>query len=630
MISTDRIERIKEREGSRLVVSLRRLFAKPFGFHWTNKDTSFYDGKDIWVKYDLQTGNHREFTDVELRALRHGHGVHEAGHSEFDYLQAYIDWQKEMNATCNKDWKENLKYPLSWLQFFGNMALDGRMERLIVLKSPNQQPYLDLNNYDWRFGHREKGMGEDLVNDFRSCYAHRVLGMTDLSLWQEEAVALVDSVQHLVEEIRTAPTTALCLAHVTALIQEVWPTLLEWMDIDLDDLDEEEDPFKNDEQSSDMTSGQWADSEEEAMSRSVEILERVTSTEDSSDDPTEEEGAATPSEPSQEEQEEKRKEEVKQMLDKLAKIIVKEAKEVEQELIDSADYRMRATFSGNDGKEVSATVELTDYPEPSLQQYKDSFQHVRRYVKPVAKQLESLLEGEPEQVRRNVRSGRFMPNQAWRAIHCDDSNVFQKHNPGVPKKDAFIGCMTDISGSTYTRLQTGNTIVEEMRRSLTLLLEASHSIHLPSEAYAFTEKEVDYTKEYYTHIFRLKPKATLFTESNRAAIGGITHSEGNRDTVALNFLLEQVRKRSEGIRLAIMLSDGEPIFERNEGPETIEKMVKQAEKEGIDVLCLFIGNHSEYTVERVKSMYPGRVIFAQKGIASELQKHVKRIIRSRR
>lgn len=58
--------------------------------------------------------------------------------------------------------------------------------------------------------------------------------------------------------------------------------------------------------------------------------------------------------------------------------------------------------------------------------------------------------------------------------------------------------------------------------------------------------------------------------------------------------------------------------------------MKEAEKSGIDVLCLFIGDHDTYTVDMVKKMYPGRVIAANKGIAKELTKHVKRIIRQRR
>jgi len=92
----------------------------------------------------------------------------------------------------------------------------------------------------------------------------------------------------------------------------------------------------------------------------------------------------------------------------------------------------------------------------------------------------------------------------------------------------------------------------------------------------------------------------------------------------------RIQKRTEGIRLAVMLSDGVLIFEDDEGPETIERMVKDAEKQGIIVLCLFIGNHDSYTVDIVKRIYPGRVIAAVKGIAKELQKHVKRIIRQHR
>ena len=260
---------------------------------------------------------------------------------------------------------------------------------------------------------------------------------------------------------------------------------------------------------------------------------------------------------------------------------------------------------------------------PDLDQYKTSLNKIQRFIKPVAKELSALLEGTPEQPRRNVRSGRFMPSQAWRAIHCDDTNVFSKHVKGKPKEDAFIGLMTDISGSTSSYLDGGEPIYEEMRKALSLLLESSELAGIPTEAYAFSEHRE-------TMIFRLKPTDVALTDTHRRAIGGITPYLGNRDTVALKYLLDRMQKRTEGIRLAVMLSDGVPVFEHDEGPETIERMVKDAEKQGITVLCLFICNHDDYTVDIVKRMYPGRVIAADKGIAKELQKQVKRIIRQRR
>lgn len=601
---TPRIERIKEREGDRLYRLLRRLFAKPFGFAWTNDETSYFDGKNIFVKYDMQTEHHRTFTDVELRALRHGHGVHEAGHSDFDYLPDYIAWQREMQAASKKEYLDNDKYPLPWLQYFGNMGLDGRMERLISLKTPSQQPYLDLNNYDWRFGNRFEGVGETNLHDFRMAYAHRVLGMEDMEEWLEDVVKLVNRVQPLIDKVRHAPTTKTSLTFVTEVIREVWPTLLTWMDI------EDTEPTDADSFTSDMTRGTWSESAEEAAEHSLTVLERYDSL--STD---EQDGKGIGGSDGKAEKQ-------AAMLRLLEKSLEKDIAEVNKEMAEESSSIIKVTFKGETG-DLTALVHELPIESPNLETYRHSLSKVQRFIKPIAKELKTLLEGFPEQARRNVRSGRFMAGQAWRAIHCDDSHVFSKQLKGNPKEDAFIGCMTDISGSTDNRLSNGEPIYEEMRKGLALLLEASDLAGIPTEAYAFTEYEE-------TQIFRLKPSDAAFSDTHRRAIGGIEAIAGNRDTVALKYLLDRVQIRTEGIRLAIILSDGMPIFERDEGPDTISYMVKQAEKAGIDVLCLFIGVHDTYTVDAVKKMYPGRVISADKGIAKELQKHVKRIIRQRR
>lgn len=619
---TPKEERMKEREGDRLYRSLRRLFAKPFGFEWTNEETSFYNGKKIFVKYDLQTGRHRPFTDTELRALRQGHGVHEAGHSEFDYLPDYIDWQKEMASTSKQEYLDNLKYPQPWLEFFGNMGLDGRMERLIVLKTPSQQPFLDLNNYDWRFGDRYEGVGESNVNDFRHAYAHRVLGMEDMENWLPEAVELLESVQPMIDAIRTAPSTKDCVNQVTTLIQTVWPTLLEWMG------ESGQEPSEDDSFTESMTQGTWSESAEEASERSQSVMEHYDKPEDaektSGDTEGDTDGSSSENieDSSPEEKKEQREQQKASMLRTLEKVLEKDLKEVESELSEVSTNELQVSFKGESG-DISAKVQEQHIPEPSLERYKASFSKVERYVKPVSKELSALLAAVPEQPRRNVRSGRFMAGQAWRAIHCEDSHVFSKQLKGTPKEDAFIACMTDISGSTYSRLNNDVPIYEEMRRALALLLEASDRAGVLTEAYAFTEDDD-------TLVFRLKPTVASLTDSHRQSIGGIDPYYGNRDTVALKYMLDRVQLRTEGIRLAIMLSDGIPVFEDGEGPETIQRMVKDAEKQGIMVLCLFIGNHDVYTVQTVKAMYPGRVIAADKGIAKELQKHVKRIIRQQR
>ena len=587
---TAREEKIRTREGERLYRSLRRLFAKKFGFEWTVGETSYTDGKTIWVKYDMQTDRHRIFTLAEIRALREAHSIHEAGHLEFDYLPDYTNWLKANTSSERTEWEANRKYPVGWTKFFGNMSLDGRMERLVGLKIPAKKTMLDFSNEEWRFGLREEMEERDRLNDFRELYSTRVLGMSDFEGCHEDAAALIETVQSDIEEIRLSLTTNTCLMAVSELINKVWPTLLEWMEED------EQKPDDHKEESKSHSQATWADSAEEAEERS-QIVIAAPAPESNDDKGIEEE------------------------LQKIEKQVEKDQQAVEEELENEKTDVVHVSFGGT--TEMSDVVRVLQYPRPSQADYDKTYLKIKRHVKPIARELQQLLQGVPENPRRNVRSGRLMAGQVWRATKCEDSKVFQKQLKGIPSADAFIGTMMDVSGSTYSNLPSGERVIDEMKNGLALLLEAAQLARVPSQAYAFTEEEG-------TLIFRVKPDPNAFTAADKSSLGGLTPLAGNRDTCALQFLLDQMDKRSEEVKVAIMLSDGIPVFEHGEGPETIREMVLSAEKRGIEVLCLFIGDHNKEVMEMVRSMYPGRMINANKGIARELQKHVKRIIRQRR
>ena len=258
------MSRLKELEGKRLYRSLRFLFNKRgYQFHWTNADTSYFDGKDIHVIYDVQRPHLKEFTDAECRIIRQGHAYHEVGHFLYDYLPDYQNWLKD-NGTNDKkqwstDWTTHKKYPKSWLQFFGNFGLDGRMERLLKLSFAVTEVCLDFTNYFWTFqdGY-ETNLGTSPLQDFRTLYGLRCLGMSEPTNWHPDAAALIDSQQSLLENFRTASNTKDCLTIISEIMENVWPTLLEWFE------QEKEEPTDNPNQfSNDMIQGSWGVSAEE-------------------------------------------------------------------------------------------------------------------------------------------------------------------------------------------------------------------------------------------------------------------------------------------------------------------------------------------------------------------------------
>lgn len=663
-ILKDKQQIIKEREGERLARYLRILFGKEkFGFKWSSSHTSYTDGKDVYILYELQRPDCRPFSAEELRVLRKGHSIHERGHIEYDVISDYLDWQKEWMSKDRSEWLANEKYPLPWLQFFGNMMMDGRMENFTAFDHPTTQEYLDFGNYEWRFGIRGSNAGEDRISDFRECFMSRVLGMTDIEGWDEEAVALVESVQSLIDDGRVDKSTFDVLCTTTLIMKRVWPTLIEWMELS----NEEPDNF---DYSDDHADSQWGDSEEVEVNAnrvyrmiakaSSEAKEQAkNSSEEEKDDSEEDEGSGSGSgEGNEDDQEdegngsasgnsgsdekeengsgasdgegeneqEAAKPEFSNILRLEEKNLEKDEKEAEEQVGPYEERTQVVTIHEHREDRKAYSTELTIMPleESSLDRYNRTLREVKRFVAPIAKALSEILDPVLDQKRRNQRSGKLKVNRAWRTETLQDANVFERRKKGTPAKDARVLILNDISGSTGSRFNgSSNRIIDEMRKAQTLLIEACEAAKIPVSAFGFTEFVDD------TVIFPFKPFGR-FSNVEKGFIGGFDSMSGNRDTVALQWAVDELAKYNDDIRLLLMLSDGEPCFSAGEDYDTMRSIVQQAEKRGIDVLCLYVGPQNIHTIKRVQHMYPGRSLIVSKHLSRELSTAVKRIIRKRR
>lgn len=649
----NREEIIKEREKDRLKRLIRVMFSsKEYPLEWTYGQTSYTDGKTLYIKHDIQTPHHREFTKAEQATLRKAHGLHERGHCEYDYIPAYADWKREHRTTLKSEWESNLKYPLSWLEFFGNMSLDGRMERLVMLDHPSTVPYLNFSNYEWRFGVRGEQAGESKLWDFRECFASRVLGMTDVEEWDKEAVELVNSVQSKIRQARGEETTFSCLNVVTSIIREVWPTLLEWMDdadetaedfqarIFIDSHEEGETEWGKQEEVEENVKRVLARIKKEGStpsnsSQSGEKPEEVAEEQSSTEGELDEEKQANPLEEdsfitaghkqnnsSEQDEESAPDEGYSCAVQQEEKNLSKDEKELDEQLGDYQKREVEVEIDPSKRLErtrYSEMVVVEPYRDDNLQRYKEAYQIVKRYINPTARTLQDLLAPQADAVRKNQRRGKVMTNRIWRAESLGETTVFERRTKGIPAKDARFLLNWDISGSTYEPY--GNhRIVDEMRQAAILLTEACERIKLPAAVYGYTE--YSHTTQ---HIF--KPFGR-FTDLERATIGGVEPESGNRDTLSLQWAINQMEQYDEDIRLIVMMSDGLPVFNRNEDKDTMRDLVLQAEKKGIDVLCLFVG--SPRLASEVHYMYPGRAIVVSNNLSRELSRQVKRIIRKRR
>lgn len=596
-LTSKQIDIIKQREKDRLMRLLHVLFGgKKFGFEWTTQQTSFTDGKCIWVKYDVQTPYHREFSEGEKRLLRRWFALHERGHIEYDCLEDYFDWQRSLLSNSTEEILENEKYPLAWLCFFGNVAMDGRMENLVLLRTPANKSCADLANYERRFGVRGEKAGEDALEDFRDCFMHRFLGMTDIPTWHADAINLVDSIQERIEDARMAPSTKECLVKTTLLIKEIWPTLLEWMNHDEKQI--HHCPLPQTFHLAEETE-KWG-TREATTQKAADILTKVN-------------------QPLRDEVE-----------PNLSHAIAQEARAFEN-LLNEINEEEQAFEERNEKVTIPGKQERDDdciqIMEPSsrnLAKYQRIALRFKGEIGGVSKVLQQLLEGSPDRVRQNQRSGRLQVNRVWKATKCDNANVFKKMEKGSPAKGAVIYTVFDNSGST------NGVIIEQMIKAGVLLTESLQKANIPHRSFAFQEQFHEERKMFINNVYPLKPSERL-TNREKSYIGGMKSNGGNRDTVVLQWTVNKLAKQhSEDFKLLIMISDGLPVFSTEESKDTMRAIVRDAAKKGIDVLCLFIGNHDEDTIQTVQYMYPAGAIIVKDNLAQELQKHVKRIIRQRR
>lgn len=664
----DKKEIIKQREGERLARYLRVLFGvQPFDFHWIDKGTSFTDGKDVYCLYPFinpKTGD--LFEPVEQRVLRKATGIHERGHIEYDVLQDYMDWLETHSSCDYNDWMSNKAYPASWLRFFGNVMIDGRMEHFTVSEHPSVQEYFDFKNYHWKVPETDQ-LGTNQVEDFRFLFFRRAMGMSHTVQLLDEAVKLVDSVQHHIDKARIAESTAICLDHTLDLIRDVWPVLVDWMN--LEDQSPEDFEYEDDHLSNHDTS--WGDPEEvkQNVKKVMLLIEQSSSDsnkewenndsdlssspkeDDSSEkDESEEEYAQNNNksmdeddvssssdnssnvESSDEELQEDHNSPSGQKKSDSSKAFAVEQRALEE---DEREAEVQINVYGERHEEVtvwehredrpaySEKITIKPYGKRNVARYQNTLTSIKRQITSTARALNQLLQPAQDEVRHNQRSGRLKANRAWRAEALKDPGVFIKRKKGTPAKHARALLLNDISGSTLAEIPGRNIqIIDEMRKAQVLVVEACERAHLPIATYGFTE-DVDETV-----IFPLKPFGR-FSALEKSFIGGISPEWGNRDTLALQWAVDQLVAYPEEIKLLFMLSDGEPCFSKGEDYNTMRSIVLQAEKRGVDVLCLYIGPQHQEVLDRVRYMYPGRSIIVSNNLARELQRHMKRLIRKR-
>ncbi|HCG4536022.1 TPA: hypothetical protein NJY08_004872 [Salmonella enterica subsp. enterica serovar Typhi str. AG3] len=624
--------KIKEVKRNRLARSLRVKFGRrDFGFEWTDFHTAYFDGKTIFVKYDIQDTK-RSYSEAEKHIVHLGFSYHEMGHKLYDVVDDFREWVSAHSSSNNTDWETNTKWPKDITHKWGNVGLDGRIESFLKVQYPFTEKELDFVNYEWAvIASDEDERGKSKYDDFIEMFYRRCLGMEELEGWCTESIELMDQHQSIIDQAKKQLTTVQCLDFMLQHLKEVWPTLLEWLNEE-GRAPESSSPYKRMDSLDDT---EWADQDtaEQNAQQVLAILQPSGSPSNESKPSDEEqqgESSKNDSEPKNEQNNEVQEEESRPkkpnfrlLIKNAEKEVTSSVEEAEEELAEQGERQLQVLTTFNNVAINSKVIE-SDPPQQNEALFDRMAEENNRQIVMLGKALQTILAPIPDEVSYHQRRGKLNTNRAWRATNCNDINIRTKRTPGTPSEDASISVMVDVSGSTDSQCGEGRTVLYEMQEALSVVLTAAHKIKLPSKAFAFTS-DWDNT----THIYRLKSNDRKFTTSHKGNIGGLQSSYGNRDVTALQFLLDDVEKRGESIRLAFMISDGAPNFYGDENEETIKQMVKVADKKGIDVFCIFVGN-DDHGYECAKRMYGERVIRSRNGVARDLKKHLIKILAIRR
>lgn len=627
----------KEVRGKRLYRSLRTKFnRRDFGFEWTDFQTAYFDGKTIFVAYKVNKPD-RQFTTAETHILHLGFGYHEMGHKLYDNVQDFLDWAKESSSTDVLDWQANDKWPADIVRTWGNLAMDGRLERFLRIDYPFATDEIDFLNYEWAYTPSdETKRGVSKVDDLMEMFGRRCLEMTDLEGWHEEVVELLNLHQPLLDAAFVQSTTIDCIAKSKEHLAAIWPTFYQWMQ---DENRAPDTTTPNNSKDRPFDESNWTPDMEELKNNIKRAMDKLQESANASNSPSkpsesgngkqeadkEDNGKEGDNEPSQPQQ--RPQPDFKRLVSRAENEMKQSEKEAAEEFEESQAIQMPVQATYNNAV-INDKVIIDNVPKKDEYDGEAAFEQMvsskKRQIVSLQKALTTILAPVPDEVSYNQRRGRISPGRVWRATQCDDLNIRTKRMAGLPSKDASISLMLDASGSTGSMISPTQTVMGEMKEALAIFLSAAHNIKLASKAYAFT---TDYDKG--TTVYRLKTNDTEFKSRNKEAIGNLRPYMGNRDVIALQYLLSEVEKRDESIRLAFMISDGAPNFTVGESESSIAEMVKTSVSKGIDVFCLFVGN-DDNGYACAKRMYGNRVIRSTAGLANDLKKQLLKILSIRR
>lgn len=234
------------------------------------------------------------------------------------------------------------------------------------------------------------------------------------------------------------------------------------------------------------------------------------------------------------------------------------------------------------------------------------------------KEIEKLLKAQQDTCIRGTTRGRLSPSMLYR-MQRNDFGIFEtKSTPD--KTNAAVYILWDNSGSMCGAKQRLSTIacsvIEEGLKGL-----------VPLKITAFTT-ESGMVKHFRVKGFNDKDRSHNYAWSHG---NGRYFNGGNKDGYSIKVATTEMMKRSEQLKLLIVLSDGLPSDypSTQEAMDDVRDAVKDARKNGVEVISVMFGEDDFRSSEfrNYEYMYKSGIIATSpEKLTGELIKQIRKIL----
>lgn len=256
---------------------------------------------------------------------------------------------------------------------------------------------------------------------------------------------------------------------------------------------------------------------------------------------------------------------------------------VEQQLKNTLQLNADASAEG-DSFQITISRE-SQYPQKGAERYAEVWPKISSISKSLKKQLLKIL--------RDRRTGTKQTGLIYgrrldtRSLYRSDEKYFYKNRIPNDRPQLATALLIDQSGSMScsARDSSGQQLfrnkIQAASNAAVLLYDFCVELGFPIMVAGHTTSGIHKVQLEVMSAFQKVDK------TDRFRICGATASGGNRDGTALNYMLSELKKRPEDIKLLFIVSDGLPsdYSSREEGINHLKNVMEDARKSGVLVFA---------------------------------------------